>query len=825
MKNFLYILFVMVCSLQITAQSAMNMGLVGSYTYSNNECSDIWGYVDSTGNEYALVGLRNGFSVVDLSSPSNPNQNFFIAGAQSIWRDIKVWNNYAFITCDQGTDGLLIVDLNDMSGNTYVYTTIDQNGQNMFTHAHNIYIDEFGKAYIFGGDVGTVGGALILDVNSVNLTNGNVVLPSIIGLFDTYYLHDGMARGDTLWGAAIYQGNFYAIDVSTPSTPVIMNNGVAFHPTPDNFTHNCWISDDGNTLYTTDEVSGAYLGAYDVSDLNNIYEVDRIQSSPGSGVIPHNTHVLGDFIVTSYYRDGITVHDVTYPNNMIEVAYYDQYAGSGNGFDGSWGAYPWLPSGLILSSDINSGPNGEGMLLVLEPSFQQACYLEGNIYNTSGQNISGATVEILTTNTSANSNLNGYYFTGTANSGQYLVVFSAPGYFSDTLNVGLQNGVLTVLNDTLVSMTPISVSGQVLDDLGQGIANAQVSIVNNGFGVNTLTYTDANGIYTLDTAYTGLYDVQVGSWGYNTFCDIIEIDNNGNMINITLSKGYYDDFTFDFGWTTSSNATSGEWVRDKPNGTSNNGVYFQTDEDVLVDCSNKCFVTGNTSNSQFWDDIVNDGNVTLFSPIFDLTTYNNPVINYYRWFANSGWPGSTPDDSLIISIFNGNNSEVLEIVTANSNTLNQWHYNTASINIPLTSNMQLQVYTADLNDPHIVEAAFDLFQIEELSVFHDWECIAGSCIELGGNAGSFLSEADCLQSCVQSSISDINNNIVFPNPTKSNIQLVSSYIGIVYVKDSMGKVLQILEKKEDILNISLNDYSPGIYIIDTVEEKLKIVKQ
>ena len=160
------------------------------------------------------------------------------------------------------------------------------------------------------------------------------------------------------------------------------------------------------------------------------------------------------------------------------------------------------------------------------------------------------------------------------------------------MNVGLQNGVLTVLNDTLVSMTPISVSGQVLDDLGQGIANAQVSIVNNGFGVNTLTYTDANGIYTLDTAYTGLYDVQVGSWGYNTFCDIIEIDNNGNMINITLSKGYYDDFTFDFGWTTSSNATSGEWVRDKPNGTSNNGVYFQTDEDVLVDCSNKCFVTG-----------------------------------------------------------------------------------------------------------------------------------------------------------------------------------------------------------------------------------------
>ena len=76
-----------------------------------------------------------------------------------------------------------------------MYTLLLINGQNMFTHAHNIYIDEFGKAYIFG-DVGTVGGA-ILDVTSVDLSAGNVVLPSIIGLFDTYYLHDRMAR-DTL---------------------------------------------------------------------------------------------------------------------------------------------------------------------------------------------------------------------------------------------------------------------------------------------------------------------------------------------------------------------------------------------------------------------------------------------------------------------------------------------------------------------------------------------------------------------------------------------------------------------------------------------------
>ena len=37
----------------------------------------------------------------------------------------------------------------------------------------------------------------------------------------------------------------------------------------------------------------------DISDLNNIYEVDRIQSNPGSSSIPHNTFVDGNFLITS----------------------------------------------------------------------------------------------------------------------------------------------------------------------------------------------------------------------------------------------------------------------------------------------------------------------------------------------------------------------------------------------------------------------------------------------------------------------------------------------------------------------------------------------
>ena len=87
-------------------------------TIHNQELNDIWGYVDHDGNEHALVGCANGFSYVDISNPSDPQEVFFISGSNSVWRDLKTWGNYAYVTTESDT-GLLIIDLSDMSGNTY----------------------------------------------------------------------------------------------------------------------------------------------------------------------------------------------------------------------------------------------------------------------------------------------------------------------------------------------------------------------------------------------------------------------------------------------------------------------------------------------------------------------------------------------------------------------------------------------------------------------------------------------------------------------------------------------------------------------------------
>ena len=345
MKTFYTVLFFAFTSITLNAQQSFNMTLLGKLDYDQG-LNDVWGYVDGVGKEYAIVGVINGTSIVDVTDPSNLVEKAFIPGPSSTWRDMKTFGHYAYIVHDSFSNGesqgLLIVDLADIANGVITTESILSLDYSRF---HNIYIDEKGVAYLFGGDYDN-GGVLMYDL-STDPEN-----PIYLGSFEESYLHDGMVRGDTLWGSAVYNGLLMAIDVSDKSNPTIIGTV----STPNNFTHNSWVSDDGNTVFTTDEVAGAYVAAIDVSDVTNMTVVDQIQSwSPETNVIPHNTHVNGKYLITSYYCDGVTVVDASDPTNLQEVAYYDTSDSTGGTFSGAWGAYPFLPSGNILVTDRQEG--------------------------------------------------------------------------------------------------------------------------------------------------------------------------------------------------------------------------------------------------------------------------------------------------------------------------------------------------------------------------------------------------------------------------------------------------------------------------------------
>lgn len=515
MKNTMLFLFL---SVVFYSFGQSNVALLGKLTYTQ-DLSDVWGYVDDAGNEYALVGTFSGLSIVDVTDPGSPTEVYFESGVNSFWRDIKTWGSYAYVSTEGG-GGITIIDLSPLPGNITT-STFFTGSVYPFTTAHDLYIDETGKLYIFGSDYGA-GGAIICDL-TVDPMN-----PVELGVYDENYFHDGMARGDTLWGAAIYMGKLYAVDVSDPANPHVL--GSAF--TPDEFTHNVWVSDNGQNVFTTDEVSGGFITAFDITDMDNIYEIDRVQSSPGSGVIPHNVHVVNNYLVTSYYTDGVVIHDASRPGNLIEVGNYDTSPEhSGNGYYGCWGVYPFLPSGHILASDMEEG------LYILGPDYKRACYVEGTVTDSiTGLPLEDVNVQLLGTDITTTTGADGTYAFGTVDSGAYNIEYSLQGYPSDTVKeVMLLNGELTIIDVALSSIfTGLSLhsdnnrfqaypnpfaSGLEIDfDLGDRLfSGAEVRIFNlRGQLIESIPVNTTSGTFAVGTDYPkGMYLIEIDN-GHQT---------------------------------------------------------------------------------------------------------------------------------------------------------------------------------------------------------------------------------------------------------------------------------------------------------------------
>ncbi|HXH20159.1 MAG TPA: choice-of-anchor B family protein [Chitinophagales bacterium] len=442
MKKVLISFFIL---LSFSAFAQKNVRLRSVLTYQNL-LSNVWGYADSAGREYALVGLFDGMSIVDVTNPDSISELFHIPGPHSIWREIKTWNHHAYATNESG-DGLLIASLEFLPDSViYFYWTADTS----FKTAHTLFIDEKGILYLFGyNDLNKnipydQRGVLICDLNP------NPESPVIIGKYNVNYVHDGYVRGDTLWASQISAGNFAVIDVSDKANPAVL----AIQETPNRFTHNCWLSDDGNYLFTTDERPGAFITSYDVSDLGNITELDRYQAAPGSLLIPHNTYFLNNYLITSYYKYGMNIVDAAYPDNLVEVGYYDTSPfPNGDGFIGCWGVYPFFPSGTIVASDIQTG------LYVLTPDFKRACYLVGNVRDDStGAPLNDVSVEIMTTGVFKKSNLSGDYRTGASDAGTYDVRFISSNCLTKIVTgVQLQTALVETLNVALTCTSFVSI--------------------------------------------------------------------------------------------------------------------------------------------------------------------------------------------------------------------------------------------------------------------------------------------------------------------------------------------------------------------------------
>lgn len=707
-RTFLLLALFLVSATTLFAQAAFNTTFRDSLTFPS-DLNDIWAYVAPDGTEYAVVGRKDGVSVVSLADPDNIVEVAFVAGANSTWRDIKTFGSYAYVVADSGADGILAMDLsnlpNSVSSQYFASGTIP--GANL-SRAHNIYIDEStGLAYVAGANINS-GGMVIYDVATTPGT------PIFEAFAPNVYAHDVYVSNGVMYASEINIGNVTLYDVSDPSNII----GLGTQQTPFSFAHNAWSTDDESFVFTTDERANASTAAYDVSDPLDIQLLDefRPRRSLNTGTIPHNVHVFDDYLVISHYTDGIEIVDASVPDNLVEVAYYDHWYGADGGFSGSWGAYPFLPSGLVLSTDIENG------LFVINVNYQRAARLKGIVTDAATTNVLNNAIVTITSaeGVSTTTNALGAYKMGLVTAGTYTVTYSLPGYVSQSFTLDFSNGVEAINDVALEPKVAVSISGGVTStETNLGIPNAEVRLV--GEDGSFTVFTNGSGNITINNIFTGDYVAYVGKWGFENIAVDVTVTAGGN-IDLQLTPGYLDGFILDQGWTVTGNASSGAWERGVPNGTFFEGAGSNPDQDAEggTDIGDIAYVTGNAAGGSAGTDDVDNGNTTLLSPSFDpafFGTFTDVQINFAYWFFNDGGSGLA-NDTLKIFLDNGTEQEVVRMFYSNdqgSNTpTSTWvaaSVSLSELSIPVTSTMRFGAVIGDNNGGHLVEGGIDDFSI------------------------------------------------------------------------------------------------------------------
>ncbi len=346
--------------------------------------NDVWGWTDpQSGNEYAIVGRTDGTAFINVTNAMNPvylgNLPKTPGSRGNLWRDIKVYDNHAFIVADgAGQHGMQIFDLTRLRNVPNAPVTFDIDARyDGVASVHNLVInDKTGFAYAVGSSGGgeTCGGGLhMIDIH-------NPTQPVFVGCFadtttgrrGTGYSHDGMCivynGPDTehLGKEICFGSNENALaiaDVSDKQNPVAISS--ADYPNVA-YAHQGWISEDHRFFFMGDEgdesnsvqagqpMSGNRTLIWDIEDLDDPLMVKEHFGE--AFTIDHNLYIKGNLMYQSNYTSGLRILDISEPENPKEVGFLDTVPwNDAMGFDGSWSNYPFFESGTIV---VSSGKEG-----------------------------------------------------------------------------------------------------------------------------------------------------------------------------------------------------------------------------------------------------------------------------------------------------------------------------------------------------------------------------------------------------------------------------------------------------------------------------------
>ena len=340
--------------------------------------NDIWGWTDpETNREYALVGRMDGVAFVDVTDSHLPRYLGSLAATAgsrtTIWRDMKVFQNHAFIVAGgAGRHGMQVFDLRQLRDvtepgeftPTALYTDVEA--------SINVAINaETGFAYLLGSSGGETcgGGAHIVDISEPldPVFAGCFAHPNT-GRRNTGTTHDAQCvlyRGpdEAYRGREIcLSANETAISIADLTDKKNPNPITAAQYPAMRYAHQGWLTDDHRYFYSTDELDELTdilerqrTLIWDVSDLDDPILIKEYFAPIGGP--EHNLYVHGDRLYISDKRAGLRVLDIGDPENPVEAGHFDTTPmdADTSGFTGAWSVYPFFESGSVLVSSRTGG--------------------------------------------------------------------------------------------------------------------------------------------------------------------------------------------------------------------------------------------------------------------------------------------------------------------------------------------------------------------------------------------------------------------------------------------------------------------------------------
>ena len=344
--------------------------IVSLETFRANSGNDSWGWTDpQTGKEYAIMGLDDGTAFIDISVPDQPVYlgKLATASVPSSWRDVKVFQNHAFIVSEAASHGMQVFDLTRLRNVPSKQNFTADARFTGFGNAHNIAINEAsGFAYVIGSSL-YEGGPAFIDVN-------DPLNPTLEGGFsDESYSHDAHIvtyngpdqdhhGKEILFGSNSDGGDnnqVVIVDVTDKSAPTLISN---MSYSNGGYTHQGWLAQDHQYYYLGDELDEINYGGrtktlvFDLEDLDN--PILHHTYLGATNAIDHNGYTKNNsFFIANYTAGFREINTINIASGaMEEEGFFDTYPSNNNAnFNGVWSIYPYFESGVIVISDINTG--------------------------------------------------------------------------------------------------------------------------------------------------------------------------------------------------------------------------------------------------------------------------------------------------------------------------------------------------------------------------------------------------------------------------------------------------------------------------------------